>query len=103
MLERVAKYSLTIYEIQPICLAFILYNYYKSKVIYLHHMHTFSHDILKVLEIRIQPQFLFFMEKSILYAKNTSISQKNLFQILYYLYRPFIIIVTIMSQILINV
>ena len=67
MLERVAKYSLTIYEIQPFCLAFILYNYYKSKVKYLHHMHTFSHDILKVLESNLNFYFLwknlFFMQK----------------------------------------
>ena len=48
---------------------------------------------------RIQPQFLFLMEKSILHAKIT-VSKKNCFKTeLQILYRSFIFIVTIMPQI----
>ena len=48
---------------------------------------------------RTQPQFLFLMEKSILYAKIT-VSKKNGFKTDFkILYRSFIFIVTIMPQI----
>ena len=49
-------------------------------------------------------QFLFLMEKSILYDKIT-VSQKKIFFNVQFsiLYRPFIFMVTIMSQILINI
>ena len=48
---------------------------------------------------RIQPQFLFLMEKSILYAKIT-VSKKNCFKTKFeILYSSFISIVTIMPQI----
>ena len=53
---------------------------------------------------RIQSHFYFFVEKSILYGK-MAVYQNILFQnlILNILYRSSIFIVTIMSQILINV
>ena len=51
----------------------------------------------------MQSQFLFVMEKSILYSKIT-VSQKNSLKTQFQmLYRPFIFIVIIMSKILINV
>ena len=53
-------------------------------------------NILKVLESNLN---FFLIEKSILYAKIT-VSQKIY---IYILYCPFIFIITIMSQILINV
>ena len=51
----------------------------------------------------MQSQFLFVMEKSILYSKIT-VSQKNSLKTQFQmLYGPFIFIVIIMSKILINV
>ena len=57
--------------------------------------------VLKVLESYFS---FFFNEKSILYAKITLTQKKIVFKIQFsILYMPFILIVTIMSQILINV